>query len=89
MHTGAEPEARGEYTRAFDEAAHVQGNSLVIRMVPLFAVPFMMYLFAASRRAYGDSWWRTAFKTLLLSAWTLAVLTAYRFILFFTTFYAT
>lgn len=143
-----------EYTRAFDEAAHLQGKSLVILMVPLFAfgawalygrtrrfyvehlvfafyvfaflmlwmgistlaltkpvlfglrdgwsdgliemtastvisLPFVMYLFAAARRTYDESRWRTAFKTLLLSGWLVAVLTAYRFVLFFTSFYAT
>ena len=143
-----------EYARAFDEAAHVQGKSLVILMVPLFAfgawalygrrrrfyaehlvfafyvfafmmlwmgistlalakpvlfglrhgwsddvietttstligLPFVVYLFAAALRTYAESRWRTAFKTVLLSGWALAVLTAYRFVLFFTSFYAT
>jgi hypothetical protein len=143
-----------EYARTFDEVAHLQGKSLVILMVPLFAcgawalygrsrrfyaehlvfafyvfafvmlwmglsalaltkpvlfglrqgwsndaiewsissiigVPFVIYLFAAAQRTYAESRWRTAFKTILLSGWTFAVLTAYRFILFFTTFYAT
>jgi hypothetical protein len=143
-----------EYARAFDEAAHLQGKSLVILMVPLFAfgawvlygrrcrfyaehlvfafyifafvmlwmgistlaltnpvmlgfrrgwsanlieaiatavisLPFVIYLFAAARRTFGESPWRTAFKTVLLSGWTVAVLTTYRFILFFTSFYAT
>jgi hypothetical protein len=143
-----------EYTRAFDEAAHLQGKSLVILMVPLFAcgawalygrrrpfyaehlvfafyifaflmlwmgistlaltrpvgfglghgwsgdviemtaslvitLPFVVYLFAAARRTYAESPWQTAVKTLLLSGWAVAVLTAYRFVLFFTSFYAT
>jgi hypothetical protein len=55
----------------------------------VISLPFVIYLFAAARRTYGESRWRTAFKTLLLSGWTVAVLTAYRFILFFTSFYAT
>ena len=143
-----------EYARHFDEAAHLQGKSLVILMVPLFTLgswvlyrgkrrfyaehlvfafyffafvmlwmgggtlvlsqpvlygvhhgwpdgliettvsallmlPLGFYLFAASRRMYGESAWRTAFKTLLLLGWTTAVVTAYRFVLFFTSFYAT
>ena len=143
-----------EYARAFDEAAHLQGKSLVILMVPLFALgawalygrrrrfyaehlvfafyvfafvmlwmgiitlaltrpvlfglrhgwsdgviemttstvvglPFVFYLFAAARRTYAESRWQTAFKTLLLTGWVFAVLTAYRFVLFFTSFYAT
>jgi hypothetical protein len=143
-----------EYTKAFDETAHLQGKSLVILMVPPFAfgawalygkrrrfyaehlvfafyifafvmlwmgmstlvltkpvllgighgwpdgviemtastvitLPFVIYLFAAARQLYGESRWRTAFKTILLSGWLIAVLTAYRFVLFFTSFYAT
>jgi hypothetical protein len=143
-----------EYARAFDQAAHLQGKSLVILMVPLFAfgawalygrtrpfyaehlvfafylfaflmlwmgistlaltqpvlfglrhgwsdgvietaastvitLPFVIYLYAAARRTYAESRSRTAFKTLLLSGWAVAVLTAYRFVLFFTSFYAT
>jgi uncharacterized protein DUF3667 len=143
-----------EYARQFDEAAHLQGKSLVILMVPLFALgawvlyrgtrrfyaehlvfafyffafvmlwmgigtlalsppvlyglrhgwsdgvientvsalltlPFAIYLYAASRVAYGQPPSRTALKTLLLFGWTVAVLTAYRFVLFFTCFYST
>jgi hypothetical protein len=143
-----------EYARAFDEAAHLQGKSLVILMVPLFALgawalygrtrrfyaehlvfafysfaflmlwmglttlalsppvrfaivhqwsdaaietvastiitlPFAIYLFAAAKQTYAESRSRTAVKTLLLSGWAVAVLTMYRFVLFFTTFYAT
>lgn len=143
-----------EYARAFDEAAYLQGKSLVILMVPMFALgawalygrtrrfyaehlvfafyvfafmmiwmgtstlaltepvllglrhgwsdavvemtastiitlPFMISLFAAARRTYAESRGRTAFKTLLLAGWAIAVVTVYRFVLFFTTFYAT
>jgi hypothetical protein len=143
-----------EYAREFDEAAHLQGKSLVFLMVPLFAIgawalygqsrrfyaehlvfafyvfaflmlwmgistlaltkpvlfgvrrgwsdgaieltastmitlPFVLYLFAAARRTYAESNGRTAWKTLVLSGWAVAVLTAYRFVLFFTSFYAT
>lgn len=143
-----------EYARAFDQTAHLQGKSLVILMVPLFAfgawalygrtrlfyaehlvfafylfaflmlwmgvstlaltqpvlfglrhgwsdgviettastaitLPFVIYLYAAARRTYAESRSRTAFKTLLLSGWAVAVLTAYRFVLFLTSFYAT
>jgi hypothetical protein len=143
-----------EYTHRFDETAHLQGKSLVILMVPLFALgvwalygrtrrfyaehlvfafysfaflmlwmgvstlalsppvlfglghgwsgdliettasaiislPFTIYLFAAGRWTYAESPGRTGIKALLLSGWTVAVLTAYRFLLFFTTFYAT
>ncbi len=55
----------------------------------IISLPFMIYLFAAGRRTYAESLGRTAVKTLLLAGWTVAVLTAYRFLLFFTTFYAT
>jgi hypothetical protein len=55
----------------------------------VIGLPFVIDLFTAAQRMYAESRWRTAFKTLLLSGWILAVLTAYRFVLFFTSFYAT
>jgi len=55
----------------------------------LLMLPFGIYLYAASRRLYGESAWRTTSQTLLLLGWTMAVVTAYRFVLFFTGFYAT
>jgi hypothetical protein len=148
--------AREEYRRRFDETAHLQGKTLVIIMVPLFAlaawamyrrarpffvehlvfsfyayaflliwtgvttvvetrligfsvhhgyrpggflievgssavtlVPFAVYIYLASRRTYGDRVGPTLMKTAALTAWLMAVITAYRMILFFTTFYAT
>jgi hypothetical protein len=143
-----------EYARVFDEAAHLQGKSLVILMVPLFALgswalyrntrrfyaehlvfafyffafvmlwmgigtfaltqpvryalrhgwsdgviettmstvltlPLAIYLYAASRRVYSESLWRTGWKAVLLVGWATAVVTAYRFVLFLTSFYAT
>jgi len=143
-----------EYARRFDETTHLQGKTLVIVMVPIFAlgawalfgrtrrfyaehlvfafytyafllvwmgvstlvarwpivsaiehgwpdalienlvsifigVPFAIYLFVAARRTYAESTLRTLIKTAALTAWAVAVLTIYRFILFFTTFYAT
>jgi hypothetical protein len=144
------------YRADFNETAHLQGKSLVIIMVPLFALlvwalyrrarPFLLqhlvfsfyafafwliwvgvssilatwvitasvrrgyrpspltmeggssavtllvfaiYLYLASRRAYGGRPAVTMLKTAILSGWLFAVLTIYRFILFFTTFYAT
>lgn len=142
------------YASRFDDTAHLQGKSLVILMVPMFALgtwalygrsrrfyaehlviafyivaflmlwmgistlaltppvlyavrhhwsdsfietttstlialPFAVYLFASGRRLVQESPWQTALKTLLLTGWAMVVLTAYRFILFFTTFYAT
>jgi hypothetical protein len=145
--------SREEYQREFDHTAHLQGKSLVIIMVPLFALgawaaygrarrfyaehlvfsfylyafmmiwmafgtlaltwpiafaihhglgdfvegpvsvaltaPVVLYLFLAVRRAYGGNWLESTVKTLLLAGWMVTVLTAYRFILFFTTYYAT
>jgi len=142
-----------EYARQFDETAHLQGKTLVIIMVPVFAlgvwvlyrrrrfyaehlvfafytyaflllwmgvstivvkppllsalkhgwsgdfletavstfiaVPVALYLFFAVRRTYPASSLMTVFATVLLSVWAVAVLTFYRFILFFATFYAT
>lgn len=142
-----------EYARQYDEAAHLQGKTLVIIMVPIFAlgvwalygrsrhyaehlvfafytyafmllwmgvstvllkwplisalrrgwsgdlleiavstviaVPFALYLYAALRRTYAESRLLTLVKAAVLSAWAAGVLTIYRFILFFTTFWAT
>jgi hypothetical protein len=147
---------REDYRHTFDETAHLQGKTLVIIMVPLFAlaawamyrrarpffvehlvfafyafaflliwigvtavletrliavsvhhgyrpggslietgsslatvVPFAVYLYLASRRTYGQSVGMTLLKTASLAAWLIAVVMAYRMILFFTTFYAT
>jgi hypothetical protein len=141
------------FARQFDEVAHLQGKTLVITMVPIFAlgvwalyrrrrfyaehlvfafytyafllvwmgvstiivkmpimialrrewpgdliedvvsafiaIPFAVYLFAALRRTYAESGLLTLPKAALLSGWAVAVLTIYRFILFFTTLYAT
>jgi hypothetical protein len=65
------------------------GGVIEMTASTVISLPFVMYLFAAARRTYAESRWRTAFKTLLLSGWVVAVLTAYRFVLFFTSFYAT
>jgi hypothetical protein len=55
----------------------------------VISLPVVIHRFAAARRTYAESRWQTACKTLLLSGWTVAVVTAYRFVLFFTSFYAT
>jgi uncharacterized protein DUF3667 len=150
---GARHVTPDEYARQFDEAAHLQGKTLVIIMVPIFALgmwalyrrkrfyaehlvfafytyafmllwmgvgtiiikrpilsafghgwsgdhidaavstfiaaPFALYLFAALRRTYAESRYLTLLKASLLSVWAVAALTLYRFILFFTTLYAT
>ena len=145
-----------EYAKTYDEAAHLQGKTLVILMVPLFAlgawalhartrrfyaehlvvsfytyaflllwfafstfvlsktfialarsgvqlngdvlenvstpviaVPFAIYLLFAERGAYGEPWASASVKAVALVFWAYAVLTAYRFVLFFTAFYAT
>lgn len=146
-----------EYAPRFDEAAHLQGHSLVMLMVPLFAlgvwamhprarsyyaehlvfsfyaVGFLLlwmtavtvpisqvyrlgvlatwwpqnglvleavldmpialgmiaYVATASRRGYADGWPAAIAKAVLLAGWLIVCLTIYRFILFFTTFYAT
>jgi hypothetical protein len=146
-----------EYSARFDEAAHLQGHSLVMLMVPLFAIGvwalhprarryygehlvfsfyamgflllwmtavtvpisqvyrlgvhaewwpqngslleatldtplalgFIGHLATASRRAYAEGWPAAIAKAVLLVGWLAACLTIYRFILFFTTFYAT
>jgi hypothetical protein len=52
-------------------------------------VPFVLYVAAALRTTYSSSHPASWFKAVLLSAWAIGVLTVYRFILFFTTLYAT
>ena len=145
-----------DYAATFDATAHLQGKTLVILMVPLFAlgawalhgrtrrfyaehlvvsfytfaflllwfafitfvlskifvalarsgvalngdwledvstgvvtIPFAVYLLLAERKLYGESWLVTSIKTAALVYWGYAVITAYRFVLFFTAFYAT
>lgn len=145
-----------QYAARYDETAHLQGKTLVILMVPLFAfgawalhgrsrrfyaehlvvsfytyaflllwfafitfvlsrifiaalrsgfrpsadwlddvattiitIPFAVYLLLTERRVYAESWPATVAKAALLTGWSYAVLTAYRFILFFTALYAT
>ena len=146
-----------DYAAHFDEAAHLQGHSLVMLMVPLFAIGvwslhlrarryygehlvfsfyvigflllwmavvtvpisqiyrlgllagwwgengslfeaaldlpiaigFTAYLATASRRVYADNWPVAVAKAVLLIGWLAICLTMYRFVLFFTTFYAT
>ena len=53
------------------------------------AIGFIVYLAAASHRVYGGGWFASIAKTVLLIGWLAACLTIYRFMLFFTTFYAT
>ena len=145
-----------DYSRTYDEAAHLQGKTLVMIMVPLFALgawavhgrtrrfyaehlvysfytyafvlvwmgvitvvlskifllawhygwrptgewlddvstpivvlPVVVYLLVSDRVAYGESWLATIVKAGLLTGWMIAVMETYRFILFFTVFYAT
>jgi len=146
-----------EYGAHFDETAHLQGHSLVMLMVPLFAIGvwalhprarryyaehlvfsfyamgflllwmtvvtvpisqiyrlgvlaewwpqngsrleaaldtpialgFIAHLATASRRSYAGGWRASIAKAVLLIGWLAVCLTIYRFILFFTTFYAT
>jgi hypothetical protein len=153
----ARHEGSDAYAVHFDETAHLQGHSLVMLMVPLFAVGvwalhprgrraygehlvfsfyamgflllwltvvtvpvsqiyrlgvfaewwrpdgsllevtldvpialgFVAYLGAASDRVHGDGRSVAIAKAVLLIGWLVVCLTIYRFILFFTTFYAT
>lgn len=145
-----------EYEIAFDETAHLQGKTLVMLMVPAFALGLWalygrrrrfygehlvaafyiyafflfwtgvstvagtrlaivarrhrfpvsgdlldnvvsavllavmaVYVFASARRVYGGAAPVTALKTALLVGWMAAVYVGYKFVLFFTTFYAT
>lgn len=145
-----------QYAARYDEIAHLQGKTLVVLMVPLFAVgawavharqrrfyaehlvvsfytyafvlmwfafitfalskifiamlrggfqatgdwldaisgpivvlPFAAYLLLTERAIYRQPWLVCVVKAAILTGWSIAVLTAYRGILFFTAFYAT
>jgi len=67
---------------------HGQGDLADNALSIFVAVPFAVYLFFAALRTYGESVPRTLLKAAALTGWALAVLTIYRFILFFTTFLA-
>ena len=53
------------------------------------ALGFTGYLATASLRGYAEGWPEAIAKAVLLIGWLAVCLTIYRFILFFTTFYAT
>jgi hypothetical protein len=55
----------------------------------IITVPFAVYLLLTDRKVYDESWPKAIVKAAILTGWSYAVLTAYRFILFFTAFYAT
>jgi Protein of unknown function (DUF3667) len=57
--------------------------------VQMFVVGFIGHLATASRRGYAEGWPAAIAKAVLLIGWLTVCLTTYRFILFFTTFYAT
>lgn len=65
------------------------GAVLEVLLDAPIAVGFAVHLAAASRCAYADGWPAAIGKSLLLVGWLAVCLTIYRFILFFTTFYAT
>jgi hypothetical protein len=53
------------------------------------AVGFIAYLAAASHRVYSGGWPAATARAVLLIGWLAVCLTIYRFMLFFTAFYAT
>ena len=65
------------------------GSLLEISLDSPIALGFVAYLAAASGRVYADTWPAAIGKAVLLIGWLAVCLTIYRFILFFTTFYAT
>jgi hypothetical protein len=65
------------------------GAVLEVLLDAPIALGFAAHLATASRRAYADGWPAAIGKSLLLVGWLAVCLTIYRFILFFTTFYAT
>ena len=53
------------------------------------ALGFIAYCATAARRSYADGWPAAIAKAVVLIGWLPVCLTIYRFVLFFTTFYAT
>lgn len=66
-------------------------NGDVLEWVVILAigVPFTLHLYFANRRFYGESRSLSWVKSILLMLSYLGIITVYRFILFFTTFYTT
>jgi hypothetical protein len=58
-------------------------------VIVLIGVPFTIHLYFANRRFFNESRSVTWIKSILLMLSSLGIITVYRFILFFTTFYAT
>lgn len=58
-------------------------------LIGAIGIPFTVYLYFADRRFFGESRSITWIKSILIVLSYLGIITAYRFILFFTTFYAT
>lgn len=75
----------GWWTVTPAEAGGWLDNAVTVALIVAMAI----YIFMSNRRAYGGGVLPTAAKTAVLVAWMAAVLTGYKFILFFTTFYAT
>jgi len=73
----------------FSEWWRPNGSMLEAALDLPIALGFLAYLAIASRRCYAGSWPASIARALLLTAWLPVCLTIYRFILFFTTFYAT
>jgi hypothetical protein len=71
-----------EYAVRFDEAAHLQGHSLVMLMVPLFAVG-VWALHPGARRYYGEhlvfSFYAMGFLLLWMTVVTVPISQIYRF----------
>jgi hypothetical protein len=65
------------------------GNLLEAAATPVIFLPLFPYVWLGLRRLYARSWVITTVNTVLLLGWMAATLTIYRFILFFTSYYAT
>jgi len=65
------------------------GSVLEIVLDCPIAVGFIAYLAAASHRVYSGGWPAAIARAVLLLGWLAVCLTIYRFMLFFTAFYAT
>ena len=72
------------------EGAGVRMGGDIVEAVTsaFFMVPAAVYMHFAGRWFYGQGTAAVALKTLVLAVWFYVVLTGYRFVLFWTTFWS-
>ena len=77
------------YKWAYVHGWRLSGTILEIGSDVLIGGVFALYLSIAARRLYRESWLMCAWKSAVAVVWLNLVMDAYKFVLFFTTFYRT